>query len=136
MIIFISCTKKKKDHKCTAREMYSASAWFRGAYSYAITLNPSKIYILSAKYGLLEPTDVIEPYEKSLITEKDKEIRNWSRMVFAQMEKKQINKGEEAIFICGKNYRKYLRNYFTKSSAPFEHMAIGQQLSFFNKKVR
>ena len=30
MIIFISCTKKKQDHPCKAKEMYQASQWFRG----------------------------------------------------------------------------------------------------------
>ena len=133
MIVFISCTKKKKDYKCPAKELYSASQWFRGGYRYAKSLNPRKIYILSAKYGLLEEDDIIEPYEKSLIKEKDVEIRQWSIMVIKQIESRKIDKNEEVIFLCGKNYRKYLSRYFKNSSAPLSHMGIGKQLAFFNK---
>lgn len=133
MIIFLSCTSKKKNYKCPAKELYSASQWFKKGYKYAKSLNPRKIYILSAKYGLLDEDEIIEPYEKSLIKEKDAEIRRWSIMVIKQIKSRGINKDEEVIFLCGKNYRKYLSRYFRNSSAPLSHMGIGKQLAFFNK---
>jgi cytoplasmic iron level regulating protein YaaA (DUF328/UPF0246 family) len=34
--------------------------------TYAERLNPKAIFILSAKYGLLNPNDIIEPYEQTL----------------------------------------------------------------------
>ena len=136
MIVFISCTKKKKDYKCPARELYSASRWFRGAYEYAKTLNPRKVYILSAKYGLLEEDEIVEPYEKSLTKEKDAEIRRWSAMVVKQIERNGIDRHERVIFLCGKNYRKYLTRYFENSFAPLSHMGIGKQLAFFNEQNR
>lgn len=35
MIVFISCTAKKKHYQCKAKEMYSESTWFRHAFRYA-----------------------------------------------------------------------------------------------------
>ena len=51
-IALISCTKQKREYKCPARELYSESAWFREAYCYA-KIVADKIFILSAKYGLV-----------------------------------------------------------------------------------
>lgn len=45
MIVFISCTKKKINKRCKVKELYTASAWFRKAYKYAVSLNPIYIYI-------------------------------------------------------------------------------------------
>lgn len=48
-----------------AKDMY-VSDLFKKSLEYARRLNPAKIYILSAKYGLLELDDMIEPYEITL----------------------------------------------------------------------
>lgn len=136
MIVFISCTKKKQNHPCSAKDMYSASQWFKLAYSYAESLKPNEIYILSAKYGLLHTDSKIEPYEKTLITEKDKQIRLWSKMVAEQIQRERIDRNQTAIFLCGKNYRKYIQHLFQKSHAPCSHLGIGKQLQFFKENTR
>jgi len=61
----VSCASSKQDYPCKASEMYSASDFFRKAYSYA-TKNYDFVAILSAKYGLLFPDDKIEPYDLTL----------------------------------------------------------------------
>ena len=63
-VVLISCVSKKKDTPVAAKDMY-VSALFKGAYKYAYTLGADKVLILSAKYGLLEETDVIEPYNET-----------------------------------------------------------------------
>lgn len=65
MIVFLSCVKTKQDHRCRADEMY-ISPLFKLSLRYAQSLNPRKIFILSAKYGLLELNDIIDPYELTL----------------------------------------------------------------------
>lgn len=136
MIIFLSCTKKKKEYSCQAQEMYRPSQWFRGGWKYAHSLHPDKVYILSAKYGLLEETDEIEPYEKTLVAAKDNEIKKWSAMVARQINAKGVDKNQKAIFLCGKNYRKYLQNLFPNSTAPLKHLGIGKQMAFFKENTR
>ena len=135
MIIFISCTKTKAKEICKAKDMYSPSQWFRLAYRYAKSLKPSAIYILSAKYGLLSPDDEIKPYEKTLVSEKDAEIRKWSLMVAKQIKAKVANREEAVVFLCGKNYRKYIQNLFPKHTAPVSHYGIGKQMQFFKNNT-
>lgn len=72
MIAFISCVKKKQNKSCMAKDLY-CSPLFRSAYAYA-QKRADKIYILSAKYGLLKETDIIAPYNLTLnsMSESDK----------------------------------------------------------------
>lgn len=139
MIIFIACTKQKKIHPCRAREMYTPSALFRGGYKYALSLRPDSIYILSAKYGLLHPETIIEPYEKTLISAKTVEVKKWSAMVYKQLlnEVKQgrISFNDKAVFLCGKPYRKYIECLFKSHEAPLSHLGIGQQLKFYKENT-
>ena len=122
MIVFISCTKKKQDYPCKAREMYSASQWFRGGWKYAETLKPSKIYILSAKYGLLDPETTITPYNRTLSGAKINEVKRWSKMVAKQMKQAGVNFNEQAVFICGKKYREYIKAMFKNYVVPCQHL--------------
>ncbi|HKM13746.1 MAG TPA: hypothetical protein VJY42_02345 [Candidatus Methanomethylophilaceae archaeon] len=62
---FNSCSKAKKDYTCPAREMYSESNLFRRLLEYGETIC-DKIFILSAKQGLIELNNVIEPYDETL----------------------------------------------------------------------
>ena len=136
MIIFISCTKKKLNKRCKAKELYTASAWFRKAYKYATSLNPIYIYILSAKYGLLNENDIIEPYEKTLHGARENEIKIWSTKVISQMKEKGIDLEDKAIFLCGKNYRKYLIPKFKNYEAPLSHLGIGMQMKWLEENTK
>lgn len=51
-IALISCSKMKKTYPCPAHELYSASDLFSLSYQYA-KKRADKVYILSAKYGLV-----------------------------------------------------------------------------------
>ena len=54
-IALISCTSRKKSYKCQAKDLYSESSRFQLAFSFA-KLIADKIFILSAKYGLIPET--------------------------------------------------------------------------------
>jgi hypothetical protein len=53
-IALLSCVKSKRSHRCRAADMY-ISPLFQKMMAYAEGLNPKGIFILSAKYGLLNP---------------------------------------------------------------------------------
>lgn len=57
----ISCTSSKKDYACIAREMYSESPRFTLCYEYS-KKTCDRVYILSAKHGIISEDKVIEPY--------------------------------------------------------------------------
>ncbi len=61
-IILISCVSQKLDKSAKAKDLY-ISPLFKKKFSYAKSLNPDQIFILSAKYGLVKPDDKIAPYD-------------------------------------------------------------------------
>jgi len=77
----ISCTKAKQAYRCKAREMYLASDLFRKAYKYC-SGNYNRVAILSAKYGLLLPDDIIDPYNLTFNEMSSEELKVWSEKVF------------------------------------------------------
>jgi len=79
-IVLISCVSKKLNHKSKAQDLY-VSPLFQKNLRYARSLNPDKIFILSAKYGLLSLTDVVEPYDKTLNKMTSNEIKEWANSV-------------------------------------------------------
>ena len=130
MIIFLSCVKSKQNKKCAAKDMY-ISDLFKKSLIYAKQLNPRKIYILSAKYGLLELNDMIEPYELTLNKMTQNQQKIWAYKVIKQCQQKNIDFAERAVFLCGNNYRKYLIKKFHKAEAPLKNMGIGKQLQYY-----
>lgn len=78
---------------------------FRKAYEYAESLNPDKIFILSAKYHLLDPETIVEDYNKTLNTFSAAERKEWANVVLEQMADAKIDlKNDELIFLAGKKY--------------------------------
>lgn len=61
----INCKALKQDHTCAAHEMYNKSAQFRAQLRF-ITEAYDHCIILSAAYGVVELTDVIDTYSISI----------------------------------------------------------------------
>lgn len=134
MNIFIGCVKKKLNYPEKAKNIY-ISDFFKKSYEFAETYN-GNIYILSAKYGLLTPDTVIAPYDKTLNNMSEKQKKNWAYKVYKQMQEKNINFEEKAIFLAGVNYRKYIKSLFKDYEEPLKGLGIGKQLQYMNKKIK
>lgn len=134
MIVFLSCVSKKRDCTSQAQDLY-ISDLFKKSLEYAKKLNPNKIYILSAKYGVLELTDIISPYDLTLNNMNEHQRKVWAYKCYRQLEQKKVNFNEEAIFLCGKNYNKYLITKFKNGKYPLKHLGIGKQLGFYKSKL-
>lgn len=128
-IVLISCASKKLTHNAKAKDMY-VSSLFRGNIQFAISLNPDKIFILSAKYGLLNLDTTIEPYDKSLSSMPSYEAKDWANNVVTQLRKFVDLNNDEIIFLAGKKYRKYLIPHIAHYSVPLEGLTIGKQLKY------
>lgn len=134
MIVFLACCKTKADHTCKACEMYQGDL-FKKSFEYAKRLNPRKIYILSAKYRVLELDDIISPYELTLNKMNKHEQKKWAYDCFLQLKNKGQDFDEEAIFLCGDNYRKYLSQLFKNAKAPLQGVGLGNQLKFYKQNL-
>jgi len=102
----ISCAKKKKAFSCQAQELYSESSFFNYVLDYC-QKHYDKIYILSAKHGLIELNQKIKPYDLTLKTMKKDGRKKWAEKVINQLKKK-INREDVIYFHAGKYYREYL----------------------------
>jgi len=128
-IVLIPCVSEKKEGIHEAEHLY-VSSLFRLCLAYAKGLNPDEIYILSAKYGLLELNRKIETYNETLNTMKKEQRTAWARSVIADLEKKADLQNDEFVILAGAKYRENLIKHIRNYSLPLEGLRIGEQMSW------
>ena len=126
-IILISCVSQKLSQPSKAENLYISSL-FKYNLKYAKSLNPDKILILSAKYGVVELEQTIEPYDLTLNNMRDNEIKSWADNVLIQLKKQADINSDEFVFLAGVKYRKHLVRHLHKFTIPLKGLKIGYQL--------
>ena len=134
-IVLISCASKKLSKKSEAKDLY-ISTLFKYNLRYAISLNPDSIFILSAKYGLLELNEEVEPYNQTLNKMDNEEIVKWADKVINKLSRKTDLKKDEFIFLAGEKYRKFLIPHISNYKIPLEGLGIGKQLKYLKENKR
>jgi hypothetical protein len=128
-IVLISCVSQKRNTRSKARDLYT-SPLFRLNLSYAESLAPDTIFVLSAKHGLLELDQEIEPYNLTLNAMKGAEVRIWAERVLADLAQRADLERDRFIFLAGARYRKYLLPFLENSEVPMAGLTIGRQLQW------
>ena len=131
-VVLISCVSKKQAHKAKVKDLY-ISPLFRKNLAYAQKLKPDMIYILSAKYGLLDLDTEIEPYDLTLNNMPSNEIKSWAKKVLKQLSAITNLKQDHFVFLAGVKYRKHLLPHILSSEIPMEGMTIGKQLQYLSE---
>ena len=98
-VVLISCVSKKLPHAALAKDLY-VSSLFKFCLRYAQTLKPDVVFILSAKYGLVALDQQLEPYNDTLNTKRDAEIRQWAQGVLQQLRSKVDFERDTVIFLA------------------------------------
>jgi hypothetical protein len=97
-----------------------------------------KWYILSAKYGVLQPSDQCESYDNTLNNMNKTERSKWSRMVLDALATK-ISSGDTITIIAGKKYYEYLEPALKEKgievNIPLRCMGFGKQLQWLNSHL-
>ena len=83
-ITLFSCVKTKRSVPSQAKDLYRSDYAFKKASKYA-ELTSDYWYILSAKYKLVSPDQVIPPYEKTLKDMSVGDRRDWAYEVFENL---------------------------------------------------
>ena len=133
-VVLISCVKSKLSVPAKAKDLYTSDL-FRSALEYAYYLKADKIFILSAKYGLLELDEEIAPYEMTLNKMGEPEKRAWASAVIHALRQKTNLQSDLFIILAGENYRKYLIPELKHYEIPLEGLAFGQQLHELKRRV-
>lgn len=132
--VLISCSSKKLAHKAKAQNLY-VSPLFKYSMNYAKSLNPDRIFILSAKYGLLNPDDEIEPYNQTLNTMSSNDVELWAKRVISDLGKSTNIRTDCFVILAGEKYRTYLLPSLFSYCVPLKSMTIGKQLQFLKEHV-
>ena len=133
-VILVQCGKKKLKQKAKAKDLYIGDL-FKKSYRYAQLLKPDNILILSAKYDLLNPEKIIEPYDETLNNKSSDEIKKWSTKVITALKEKIDLEKDEIIILAGNNYYKYLLPYISNYKLPLGTFSLGPRKSFLKKQI-
>lgn len=108
MIAFVPCSNKKvRDFSVPAWLMYLPSPSFQKVYADA-KRRSKKVFIISGKYGLLDPETIIEPYD-AMLKNASPEFLNSLRLDVEAAWNEHGN-GAPALSYCGKEYERALSN--------------------------
>jgi len=95
--------------------------------------------VLSAKYGLVHPREVIVPYDVTLNTMPIGDRRQWAGMVLTQIGP-HLGGAPSIVFLAGRRYRELLepslRSRGLAVSVPMEGLRIGEQLKWLTGELR
>ena len=135
-VVLVSCVKTKRKTDAQAQDLYT-SQLFRGMRRY-VERTADTWYILSAKYGLLRPDEVVAPYEQTLKTMRKADRLAWAERV-QQALGKVLPTGAGLVILAGDRYGENLvpfleRHGFTVS-VPMAGLAFGPQLRWLKEHV-
>lgn len=138
IVTLISCVSMKRQQSCKAKDMY-VSPWFVLARKYAEKYGDSW-FILSARYGLVSPDDLIEPYNQSLNGIPKYHRAAWAGIVLFRLGECAFQKHTEFVFMAGKRYREFLTLPLATLgytvSVPMRGLGIGQQQAWLKEKIQ
>lgn len=134
-IVFIACSAKKLQKCAKAKDLY-ISPLFKLSWQYANKLKPDRIYILSAKYGLVQPNATLKPYNVTLNIMPAVWRKAWAEKVMKQLVQEKIDfTRDKVIYLTGNKYHHYLAPLFKNRQLPLKGLGIGQQLKYLKANV-
>ena len=110
------------------------SVWFEKARRY-VERQRQPWFILSAKYGLLRPEQIVAPYEQTLNRMSATERRRRASLVLEEL-RAAVSAGDEVAFLAGARYREYLQSaleaWGVSVNIPMKGLGIGSQLHWLD----
>lgn len=135
-ICLVACGKTKLRVPAKAKDLY-VSALFRKSRRWAEE-NCNEWYVLSAKYGLVHPEQVIGPYELTLKSFRAIGRARWASRVFETMRSKGILRPDSKfIWLAGRDYSEQLSQLLKSYSQadPLEGLRMGERMEWFGNQL-
>ena len=85
-VILVGCVKNKRDRRGAAKDLYDSQLWY-GRRRYA-ERSRRPWFILSAKHGLVDPDQPLEPYDRRLSELPGGQRRAWGEDVASNLEER------------------------------------------------
>jgi hypothetical protein len=134
----VACVAGKLGRPAPARELYT-SDWFRKARAYVEALGAPWM-ILSAQHGLLDPAQVVAPYDATLIGAPEWRRLQWGEAVGFKLFELVPN-GGRVVALAGQIYRDAItqpppwRMSRIELVAPMAGLGIGEQKQWLARNV-
>ena len=144
-IVLIACVSKKRLFKSKAKDLY-ISQLFKCSLAYAYSLNPDKIFILSALHHLLDLETEIEPYNVTLSNIPKAKIKEglkvlnheekaiWGVRVVDMLSKHADLQNDKFVFLAGQEYIKPINRSLTNTDDKLKGMGIGERIRFLKNQ--
>lgn len=135
----VSCTSQKLERVTAARELYSASPNFRKWVGW-VEESCDRWFVLSAKHHLVDPDEVLAPYDQTLDAAPVGEKRRWSTEVISELEAVLGDIGSHSFEIhAGRNYWAFgLREELEARGAtvivPAEGLNMFERAAFYSRQ--
>jgi hypothetical protein len=127
-VYLVACVGTKRIGLHRARDLYR-SDWFCKARR-VVEATGCPWFILSARHGLLHPSEKVNSYDATLKTMSVAERRSWAADVFMQITERLSP--SHFVFLAGTSYRQFLAPSLLAWGAtievPLEALPIGKQL--------
>jgi cytoplasmic iron level regulating protein YaaA (DUF328/UPF0246 family) len=139
-VYLVSCVKQKAEDSRPAEELY-ISDWFKKARSYVESrIGPQdRWYILSAKYHLVEPSQIISPYNLTLNETSRPDRLQWGSYVLDQL-RPIANAGDLVVILAGRKYREALESDLRarrcRVKVPMKGLGLGQQKAWLVRHTK
>jgi hypothetical protein len=134
-VVLISCVKRKGIKRVKSKDLYE-SELFRKSVTFARSLLPDAIYILSAKYGLLDLEQEIHPYDETLNKMSVQDVKRWAERVIQQLDGVANLKEDRFTFLAAERYRRFLLPHLPYGEVPMVKLRIGQQLHWLKERTK
>ena len=128
-VALVACVAGKRDAPAPAAELYT-SDWFQKARRW-VERHARAWHILSARHGLLDPDEVIEPYEERLNPSDGRALYHWGWRVACQLLSRYPDP-TTFVILAGRTYRRHLLPMLRvkgdhETIVPMEGLGIGEQ---------
>ncbi|MDR2581750.1 MAG: hypothetical protein LBC85_12270 [Fibromonadaceae bacterium] len=134
--VLIACCKTKREEpkKFKACDLY-VSDLFKKSMAYAKSLTPDNIFILSAKYDLLELDNEITYYEEKLSDKPIDKRKEWAETVIKKLSEITDLQNDEFIFLAGNDYIKDLERKIKFSKNPLKGKRPGERKKWLKENT-
>ncbi|PAP79647.1 hypothetical protein B1759_15115 [Rubrivirga sp. SAORIC476] len=147
-VYLVGCGKSKLDDEAPARRLYTSSL-FRKSFDLAqrrAEADGASLYIVSAFYGLVDPDEVLQPYERALGDLAPEDRRDWgvrvARSLAAKLQPKRLADVDLVVF-AGRAYATALRfgvvevtGAAVRIDQPLAGLGTGQRLQWLTRNLR
>ncbi|MBI2424828.1 MAG: hypothetical protein HYV27_18505 [Candidatus Hydrogenedentes bacterium] len=132
----VSCVSEKRPIASLAKDLYD-SALFGKSRAY-VERHCDKWYLLSSKYGLVDPETVIASYDDTLNSKPRAERARWAEQVWSALQPK-ISSNDQITILAGEKYREFLAGrlseYGCEVCVPLKGLKIGYQLQWLSQRL-